>query len=374
MSAVTWIILAVVNFLLILLILKFAFSSNFRKEIKGKQTEGSAKIFKILSIQGTTFLVLCGLFVALDIFLLSKGIDEDRKKLKSIAQNHLIFKLNGELDDELHKSLDKTFSGNDSVLQNVMRDFSIDTMTSRLYIRTNQNLLLGYVNLNDRKFLSYLQHQRMANLKAINPANGAIKQIWGDLKDLRSNYEGIDHSDYLYRNLNPRDQLILLEVREKARSLLTRLETINTDDLSVEFKLLKYHFRSYLKAVLAQTDPDQRKRSELSRDGVNDAVIALQYIGQIRDDARAPKASEHAIALFRWVQDEYYEDILHSIIAWLYAIEALVDGKVSSDDSTQVLQEYNKTSSNYRQRYPLKNNPSLRHVIDERNDEKQSKK
>ncbi|NIA29454.1 MAG: hypothetical protein GWP06_06020 [Actinobacteria bacterium] len=120
---------------------------------------------------------------------------------------------------------------------------------------------------------------------------------------------------------------------------------------------------------MAQTDPDQENRRRLSREGVNNAVIALQYIGQIRDNARAPNASEHAIALFQWVQDEYYEDILHSIIAWFYAIEALVDGTVSSDDSTQVLQEYNKTSFDYRQRYPLKNNPSLRHIIDKKNDE-----
>jgi len=369
MSVVTWIILAVVNLLLVLLILKFAFSSNFRKEIKGKQTEGSAKIFKILSIQGTTFLVLCGLFVAVDIFLLVKGPDENRKKLESIARNHLIFKLNGELDDELHKSLDKTFTGDNSVLQNVMRDFSIDTVTNRLYIRTNKNIFLGYINLKDQNFLSYLQHQNMANIKDLNPANEAIKQIWGDLKDLRSNFEEIDQSDYLYRNLKPTDQFFLLLVREKSRSLLTWLETIKTDDLSVEFKLLKFHFRSYLKAILAQTNPDQSKRRELSRDGVNDALVAFRFIEQIRNDARAPNASEHAIKLFRWVQDEYYEDILHSIIAWFYAIEALVDGKVSSDDSTKVLQEYNETSFDYRQRYPLKNNPSLRHIIGEKNDE-----
>ncbi|NIA29455.1 MAG: hypothetical protein GWP06_06025 [Actinobacteria bacterium] len=211
--------MAVINLLLILLIIAFVRSPEFRKGIGGGKIKGTVTLFKILTISGPTFLILCGLFVVVDIIFIIKSFDENRNILESIAKNHLIFKFNGELDNKLHKTLDKDFSGNDSVLQNVMRDFSIDTITSRLYIRTNQNVLLGYVNLKDRNFLTYLKHERMANIKTINPANEAIKQIWGDLKDLRSNYEDIDHSDYLYRKLKPQDKVILLQVREKSRSL-----------------------------------------------------------------------------------------------------------------------------------------------------------
>ncbi len=359
MSNLEWFLMIFDSVLLLALITAFILSEKFREHvIKNNNNTGN---FLGITFSGTIIFVLCALLVTVQILVFWKYDKSEKKFLSSLGQEHLILKLSGDLDTRLHKKLHHDFniSDYDSILINSTRNAFIDTLHDRLIITTyDSSFHLGYVSLNDPALLNYYQSKQTSSI-ATNKANDQIKQIAYDLFELRTKYESIDDTDPTYQNLNRRDEFALKQVIENADKLRIQLRNINSARLSLPYWILHNYYIAYLNGILAQHEFGIQTKKVYLQEGISHARAAMQKIIEMYDDRKQGKD----VKWQTWVEDQHIKDVLHMVLSWLYAIEALADNHVSANDSARVIDEYSQITRVFKNEYPLDNNPSLRFFI-----------
>ncbi|MBD3384518.1 hypothetical protein GF407_06270 [candidate division KSB1 bacterium] len=361
MSDLEWFVLTIDTMLLVALIIALICSEKFRKDVINKENQNSGKIFNFITFSGTVIFVLSFLLIAIQYKILDNSLKSEKELCKTLGQERLILKLNGDLDTRMHERLFPAFkiTEYDSILISSSRNAFIDSAHQRLIITTyDSSFHLGYISLNDPNLLNYYQSKQTSSI-AKNKANDQIKQIAYDLFKLRTKYESIDDTDPTYQNLNRRDEFALKQVIENADKLRIQLRNINSARLSLPYWLLHNYYIAYLDCILAQHESGIQTKRIYLQEGISHAREAMQKVLEMYDDRTQGKE----VKWHQWVETEHLKDVLHMTLAWLYAIQALADTQVTADDSSRIVGEYSQITGLYKERYPLDNNPSLRFFI-----------
>ncbi len=355
-------LLIVDSILLAALIGAFISSEKFRKDVINKENKNTGKIFGVMTFSGTIIFALAALLIAVQIIIVIHYNQYKNELCNMLGKERLILKFDGDLDTLLHKKLYPDFdpTNYDSVLINSSRHAVVDTIDNRLLITSHLDPFhLGYVSLTHPGLVNYYREKELSKATTTHTADDKIEQIAIDLFKLRNRYESIDDADPFYKDLNRRDAFNLLQVRQKADQLRSRLKRIDPDALSISHTLLRNYYIAYLDALLAQHENEPEIKKGYIEEGLHTAGTALFRLETILDD----QTLEQDPDLLTWIEDNHLKDVLHMIRTWLYAIEALSDGDASKADSAKVNNEYSKITGYYKQQYPLDHNASIRFFL-----------
>lgn len=188
-----------------------------------------------------------------------------------------------------------------------------------------------------------------------------IAKCQQDILYWRGEYESIDHSDPYYRNLGFADRAILVKVLREAPEIAERLEQIPSDKINLGNRILKFDLLTFILTMAAEVDTNTAFEENYLRRAFNSADTLEHLINLVKINSANDGYFKR---LEKWTWDEHTVDRLHSLKAWLLAIQARLDGRITPEERERVSDELRRVSTDYRQLAPMNQNPSLRIVLE----------
>ena len=124
--------------------------------------------------------------------------------------------------------------------------------------------------------------------------------------------------------------------------------------------MLKFDLLTFVLTIAAEVDTNKVFKVNYLERALRAADTLEYLINKVRTNSTN---SGYYQRLRKWIREEHTVDRLHSLRAWLLAINARLDGRITPEERERVLNELRQVSTDYRQLSPMGHNPSLRIVL-----------